>query len=267
VKRLLSLVALTTLFLVTGLCAQQKPAPVDPCGAIPKADTAAAKHFRTFATFDKELREALDHQDAVALAFLVDFPLRVNEKDGRISIDDAGALKAHFQEVFTPAVRNEILSDHDEPTGCGIEGVGYARGVIWVQASERGYAIYSVNRDSVPPYQQHNIARIEYICQTQTHRIVIDTLTDGTLRYRSWNKPRPVAGTPDLELKTGTEEFEGTDLCAVPVYTFKSGQTEFTIDGGLGCGPDSGDDAPPKDTTGHIQIKTGNKTVADAWCY
>jgi hypothetical protein len=267
VKRLLRLVALTTLSYAAGLHAQQKPDPLDPCGAMPRTDSAAAKHFLTFVTFDKELRDALDSQDAVALAFLVQFPLRVNDQGGTISIDDAAALKTHFQEVFTPSVRKEILNDHEEPGGCSVEGVGYARGVIWVQASERGYAIYSVNRDSVPPYPRGNTPRIEYVCQTQTHRIVIDTLADGKLRYRSWNKPRPVAGAPDLELEPGAGTFEGTDVCAVPIYTFKNDKTVFTIDGGVGCGPDSGPDALPKNATGHLLVKAADKTVLDAWCY
>jgi len=257
---------MTMLFCSVGLRAQQSANALDPCGAMPKSD-AAAKHFLTFAAFDKELRDALEHQDAVALSFLVQFPLRVNDNGGTISIDDASALKTHFQEVFTPAVRKEILADHDEPGGCGIEGVGYGRGVLWVQASDRGYAIYVVNRDSVAPYASGNTAKINYVCQTQTHRIAIDTLADGTLRYRSWNKPRPVTGEPDLDLKPGTQSFEGTNVCAFPVYTFKSGKTEITIDGGLGCGPDSGPDASPKDATGHLRITIADKTVTDVWCY
>ena len=106
-KRLLRLFALACLLSATALGAQDLPGS-DPCGAMPKA-AGAAKNFLAFGQFDKELRVAIARQDAVALAFLVKFPLRVNDRGGTISIDNAGALKTHFQGVFTPAVRKEIL--------------------------------------------------------------------------------------------------------------------------------------------------------------
>ena len=77
--------------------------------------------------------------------------MRVNDTGGTISIDNAVALKMHFQEVFTPAVRKAILNEKFDNLGCNIEGIGYRLGVIWVNASDRGYAIWSVNRDAVPP--------------------------------------------------------------------------------------------------------------------
>lgn len=63
--------------------------------------------------------------------------------------------------------------------GCNEEGIGYARGVIWVNAYEQGYAIWSVNRDPVPPFPENrgNLKQINYICQMQAYRIVVDTVT------------------------------------------------------------------------------------------
>jgi hypothetical protein len=140
---------------------------IDPCQAM----TDKSKNFLTFERFDKELRVALTRQDAVALAFLVNFPLRVNEATGgSISIDDAAALKNHFQEVFTPAVRKEILSEKNDNVGCMTEGIMYARGVIWVNASERGYAIDVVNRDAVPPYKMNNWNKIYMPDADPSHR-------------------------------------------------------------------------------------------------
>ncbi|HEV2445658.1 MAG TPA: hypothetical protein VGS58_07040, partial [Candidatus Sulfopaludibacter sp.] len=176
----------------------------DPCHAAPGDGSVAARNFLSFDQFDRELRGAITRQDSVALAFLVTFPLRVNDTGGTLSVDNAAALKMHFQDVFTPAVRKAILNERFSDLGCNIEGIGYGLGVIWVNASERGYAIWSVNRDAVPPYRNTwKAPKINYVCQTPTHRILVETLAGGTLRYRSWNKPRFVSGPPDLEIRGG----------------------------------------------------------------
>jgi hypothetical protein len=244
----------------------------DPCKAMPAEGPAAAKSFLAFDQFDRELRVALTRQDAMALAFLVRFPLRVNDKGSAISIDDAEALRTHFQEVFTAAVRKEILSIAPGTLDCGAEGgtegVGYGSGVIWVNANDRGYAIWSVNRDAVPPFPKalSSAPKIKYVCQTETHRIVIDTVAGGDLRYRAWKKPRAVAGAPDLELTKGEGSFEGTHVCAVPIFTFKSGDATYRVEGGLGCWGD-GEPGPPKEVTGRLVVTIGDKQPASAWCY
>jgi hypothetical protein len=249
----------------------QNAAPKDPCHAIP-ADGKAAKNFFTFDQFDKELRIAVTRQDPVAMAFLVTFPLRVNDAGGTISLNDPAALKTHFQEVFTPAVRKEILSEKNDnealkaDAGCNEEGVGYARGVIWVNASDRGYSIWSVNRDAVPPYRfKWNSPTIDYVCQTQTHRIVIDTVAGGALRCRSWNKPRAVTDAPDLLIAKGDSTFEGTQVCAYPVYTFKNGAVVYRIDGGLGCWGNA--EGAPKDAAGRLEVTTADSRTSNSWCY
>jgi hypothetical protein len=245
----------------------QDPQRIDPCKAMPAPGSPAAKSFLTFDAFDKELRDAIAKQDTVALAFLVTFPLRVNDAGGTISLDDPAALKTHFQEVFTAAVRKEILSEKNDEVACNAEGIGYARGVIWVNASDRGYAIWSVNRDAVPPYRTDagSTARVNYICQTQTHRIVIDTAVGGALRYRSWNKPRLVTGEPDLVIARGVASFEGSNVCAFPIYTFKNSFAVYRVEGGLGCFGDSG--GPPSWATGRIEITVKGKPATDSWCY
>ena len=77
----------------------QSVVPADPCEEMPK-DATAAKNFFTFDQFDRELRIAITKQDAIALAFLVNFPLRVNDAGATISIDNAAALKNAFPRRF-----------------------------------------------------------------------------------------------------------------------------------------------------------------------
>jgi hypothetical protein len=263
---LLWLFALAALMNVRSSFAQTR-VQLDPCHAMPKGADGPVKGFLPFDQFNRELRDAITRQDAVALAFLVTFPLRVNDAGGTISLNDAAALMTHFQEVFTPAVRKEILSDDADKGACGAEGIGYGRGVIWVNASERGYSIWSVNRDAAPPYQNmyRNTPKIDYVCQTLSHRIVVDTMVGGGLRYRSWNKPRPTTGTPDLQMSEGKATFEGTNVCAVPIYTFHNSTAIYRVEGGLGCYADS--DHVPKDASGRLEVTAAGKTLTEQWCY
>lgn len=244
--------------------AAQRSKPLDPCHAMQADGIDEASNFLTFDRFDKELRTAIRQQDTLALAFLVKFPLTVNDAGGSIAINDAEALKTHFQEVFSPAVRNEILKDPEDDPACNAFGVGYGDGVIWVNATKRGYAIEVVNRDAIPPIKTDwNAPKVNYICQTKTHRIAVDTMQGGTIRYRAWKKPKTPTESPNLELKNGVMSWEGTNVCSVPVWKFKNGSTTYSVYGRLGCT----DGSEPKDVTGRLEISIGGNDTPAQWCY
>lgn len=258
-KVLIWLFSLVSLLVPTALLAQATP--MDPCNARP----AAAKYFLAFDQFQKQLRTDLTRQDAVALAFLVKFPLHINEAGGgMISLLNAAALKSDFQEIFTPAVRQQVLnetSDDAADVNCDDNEVSLAQGVLWVAATDRGYAISAVSENGIKTPETF------YACQTQTHRIVVDTMAGGGLRYRSWNKPRPVTDTPDLTLEKGEFTVEG-NRCGTPVYTFKNGTAQYRVYGSVGCYASyPPQDAPPKDSTGQLQVTVTGKPTADSWCY
>ena len=99
----------------------QNVVPADPCDRMPR-DADAAGHFFTFDQFDRELRTAIVREGAVALAFLVKFPGRVNDAAGSISINDAAALKTQFQTVFTSEVRKQIMGETLDNTGVTTKG-------------------------------------------------------------------------------------------------------------------------------------------------
>ncbi len=235
----------------------------DPCKAMPAAGSAAAKNFLTFEAFEKELRADITGQDAIALAFLVKFPLPIRETGGgMISLTNAAALKSHFEEVFTPALRQQILtatSDDADDVDCDEGQISLAEGVLAIIATDRGYAISAVSQNGTVTPETY------YVCETQTHRIVVDTVAGGELRYRSWNKPRAVTEAPDLALTKGESTVEG-NRCGTPVYTFKSGATEYRVEGSLNCYPTLETYAPPKGATGRLEVTVAGKT-ADAWCY
>lgn len=232
----------------------------DPCNAMPEG----AQHYFGFNQFDSELRQALKAHDATALAFLVQFPLRINSSKGTILLGDAEALRTRFDDIFSQGTIQSILeTDADAASlGCNAEGIGYGRGDIWVNATERGYSIWTVNPESARPGNERKAGLVDYVCQTDSYRIVIDE-PSGELRYRSWNRPHAITASPDLQVTQGKQTFGGTNVCAVPVYTFHNGTTTYRIGAGLGCF----EKEPPKGATGDLEVATHGKIVLQTWCF
>lgn len=220
-----------------------------------------AKDTKSFLAFDKELRVAIAKQDVVAMAFLVQFPLRVHSETGNYSLDDPAALQSHLQEVFPTAVRKAILDQKVEETFCKDEGVMYGNGEVWINATKLGYAIQIVNLRSAAHTAVANDRQIDFVCQTEKFRIVVDSVA-RTSRYRAWNKPHPVTGEPDLEIKSGEQTVEGTGPCAHPVWKFKNRSASYIIQD-LGCT----EDAPPKDAKGMFEVQIQGQSKASGWCY
>ncbi len=92
-----------------------------------------AKDTQAFLAFDKELRAVVAKQDAVAMALLVDHPLRVGDRAGfDYYLDDPGSFQNRYQQIFTPAVRDTILKQPVEKLFCNWTGVMYgSTGVVW----------------------------------------------------------------------------------------------------------------------------------------
>jgi hypothetical protein len=220
-----------------------------------------ATDAKSFLAFDKELRAAIAKQDSAAMSVLVKYPLRVNTGRGNISIDDPAALQARFQEIFTAAVRKAIVDQKIEEIFCRDEGAMYGSGQVWVNVAHYGFAIDAINLEST---QQSTAARrsLEFICQTDKYRIVVDSETPKTSRYRAWNRPHPLTGPPDLELLDGAMSFEGTGLCSHRLWTFKNGVASYVVQD-LGCT----ENAPPKDATGMFEVQVSSQTKARGWCY
>lgn len=215
----------------------------------------------SFAAFDHELRAALIRQDAAAMSFLVKFPLRVNTDAGTILIPDAASLSGHFNDIFPTPVRDQILNTKAVDYVCRYdEGIGYKAGVIWVDVAKDNFSLTAVNVDTSVGSPEPSL---RFTCETDHHRIAIDEWPHGVLRYRSWNKPKPLTEKPDLELSGGKLIFQGTGICSTGEYEFESGNTVYDVSDGLGCT----DGSEPKDSIGDLTISISGKEIVHAWCY
>lgn len=221
----------------------------------------------TFLRFHTELRTAIARRDMAAMALLVRFPLRINFSDGStISLDNVKALQTRFAETFPASVKVAILDQTLNNITCSYQGIMYGRGHVWVEPVDtRGKGRYRVIAINVPAAGSHrpasNVGGLEFVCDTESYRIVIDTNSLGRLRYRSWNQPRAVTDKPDLEIVPGTESGEGSGGCARRIWKFQKGATEFNV-GELGCT----DGSEPKGTTGELEVLSGDQVQQRSWC-
>lgn len=220
-----------------------------------------ATDTNSFLAFDRELRAAMSKQDAVAATFLVKHPLRINDDRGSFYLNDAASLQSRFQEVFPPTVRTTILNQPSETLFCNYGGIMYGSGIVWVNLTGKRYAIETINvRPSAPPAT----AKIEFICETDKERIVIDTGASGSPRYRTWNKPRALTDKPNLDIPNGDQHFEGTGPCAHSRWRFTSGATKFVAEE-LGCFGDS--NSPPKGAKGRLGVSFNDNPQTSLWCF
>jgi hypothetical protein len=221
-----------------------------------------------FLAFDREFRSALMRQDAVAMAFLVRFPLRVDHPEGySTSLEHPAALQALFAETFRGPVREVILKQKPESIFCKSSGIMYGSGEVWVQATKQGkdprYQVVCV-RTSVGGVGKSEFTppRIAFICDADRHRIVIDQASYNTARYRAWNKPRALAEQPDLEISAGQIEGEGTGPCVHAYWKFRRDTTEYVVSD-LGCT----DGREPPGAIGNLEVYRDSKLLHRWWCY
>jgi hypothetical protein len=218
-----------------------------------------------FLLFDGELREALTRRDPVAMSFLAKLPLQVNYSDGSaIAIRNAATLQSHFAEIFPAAVVTAIIERKDGGPTCMHDGVMYARGGVWVglvgEGEGRRFRVTTVNVPATKAVSQ--TSQIDFVCDAAKHRVVIDSVGRDKPRYRAWNKPRPTSGAPDLEIKDGNLQVEGTYPCTRSIWTFRKGRASFEVDS-LGCT----DGTPPKGALGELTVSAGAKATQHWWCY
>ena len=228
-----------------------------------------AKDDQAFLAFDKIFRTALRNQDAEMLASIVEFPLSLNYGPGdSILLGTPAALQNHFQEAFPPFIRDTVLKENPDQVKCSYDGIMYGNGDVWAEPlsgpkpSETRYRIVAVNlpaKKTETPVSRKG--RVDYICDTKGHHVVIDEPSGDAPRYRSWNKPHTVLDTPDMLINTGAHTIEGSGLCAGDMWKFKTGDTEFDVYP-LGCT----DGSEPSNAKGALQIVIKGELKQTDWC-
>lgn len=237
---------------------------INPIFANEASSDIACGDPQNFLVFDRELKSALEKQDPTATAVLTRFPLRINYGDGSsISLNNHQSLKARFTEIFSPRIRSVVINQN--PPGsdfCRGLGFAYGRGDVWV-SNVGNYRIEAINIDT----GKANFMRksmLEYTCDTEKHRIVIDSDQFGNLHYRSWNKPKFVTEKEDMMVKKGVYNPAGTGVCMDSNWTFRNGDAEYAVTKLGGCAEEG---AIPAEATGILHVSVAGKLKTEQWCY
>ena len=89
-----------------------------------------ADDCRDSIAFLHEFRAALEKNDKVAVALMLDYPVRATIK-GKSKLVSRQGLLEHFDEIFDPATRCAILKSEDKDLFHNWQGYMIADGRIW----------------------------------------------------------------------------------------------------------------------------------------
>ena len=222
-----------------------------------------ASEEEMFLAFDSELRLALAANDPTYLTLLARYPLRVNDSGGVINIADAATLYSKSDTVFPEVLRSQVLDTDLADLICNSSGIGYGNGRLWTNVRKDGdterFEIRTVN---LPGVLAESSAGVAFVCRTTEFRSVVDRRADGTFRFRSWNTPRLVSETPDLELFSGRPDSEGSGVCAHQIFSFEDEDATYSVSE-IGCSAAF----PPDNAVGVFSIRTEGGEVASGWCF
>jgi hypothetical protein len=230
------------------------------------------KDAKAFLVFDRDLREAIEKQDAGKIALLVQYPLRVTDDRSQIFIHDGRSLQGRFAQIFTPAIRRAILSTTRDTIWCNYTGINYGdTGQVWVNVTDKGFFLMTVNLPNSGSSASPNERVVEIACHTDQQQIVIDRTQKGEPRFRSWKLGRSISGPPDLQIEAGSESIEGTGPCARRIWTFQTTITEMRLEE-PGCYGD--DNLPPHGAQAEFfstnptnPSDSEHKEQKGAWCF
>lgn len=227
-----------------------------------------------FYHFDNSLREAVTGRNAAALAALVQYPVRLNYKNGgSAEVNDATTLRERYVASLWPVLQKAVLGQQPGELFCNAEGVMYGDGAVWVSPDSHGqrFRITALNLPGSAPVQHAATAAVPgqaesgyktlLTCDTNKFHIVIDAAADGQPRYRSWGSAHLPPAAPAMNL-VGQESSEGTGMCRHRIWQFRNGNTDYVVSE-PGC--TAGD--VPANAKAQLEVAINGKTQLDSWCH
>ncbi|KEY58936.1 hypothetical protein [Serratia sp. DD3] len=181
---------------------------------------------------------AAKNKDHQAIAKRIAYPLQ--REYPLTAINDQQSMLARFDEVFDSTLLDTIAqstTQHDWQT-VGWRGIMLGNGKVWMDYDGQIIAVNAQTEREAKLIskliaQQKNTLhpslreyqRPVLMWQTEKFTIRIDQLNDGKYRYSSWAKGKPVSEKPDLVLKNGEIEFDGSG--GNHSFQFKSGPYQY----------------------------------------
>jgi hypothetical protein len=102
-----------------------------------------------------------------------------------------------------------------------------------------------------------------FVCNTDKHTIHIYQVDKNSFEYKSWNKPKSIDSTPDMDVISNEPGvIDGTGICRATTYIFKKGNVRFEVDNNSNCVEGN----PPKSAVGNLNVFIKNELKSHYWC-
>ncbi|MDF3054737.1 MAG: hypothetical protein K0Q74_644 [Gammaproteobacteria bacterium] len=182
------------------------------------------------------------NNDSKSIAAMTHFPL--NRYYPIPNVKDASDFLQRYPEIFDEVLRKKITQANikSDWIPVGVRGLMLQNGVIWLNAD--GSKLIAVNYES-DAEKNKRLALISEqkkavhkslgdflnpigIWQTKNHRIRIDEMAGNDYRYASWKTNTCQSDKPDMILKHGTVNYDGSG--GNHAYTFKGGGYIYHLD-------------------------------------
>lgn len=195
-----------------------------------------------------ELRQAVgefisdvDTNDPHAIAQHISFPL--TRQNPIPPIKTAKEFVQRFDEVFDEDFSERIIESTLEQDWAqvGSRGVMFNNGELWLGYTGKVIAIHHQTQKDKARYKQiiakqkrtlhpslRNFAEPVWTWQNKRYRIRIDKMSDATYRYASWKAGASQSSKPDIIIKNGKVDVQGTSRNTE--WVFQNGNYRYVFE-------------------------------------
>lgn len=186
------------------------------------------------------VKDLFKQRNIDSIASIIEFPL--HRQYPIPSIKNEKEFKERFSEVFDEILVDKIINSKIKQwEEVGYRGIMLDNGIMWIESSEANIIAVTYQSNFEKKLRQDLIAKEKesvysslktfespiYKIKTKKYLIRIDKLSDSNYRYSSWKIGEKESSKPDLILKNGQWEFEGSG--GNSVITFSNGIYTYKI--------------------------------------
>ncbi len=119
-----------------------EPAPL----SMPQQCAVNGQNYQAAVEFIKQLKVALNANDAAAFAKLGNYPVRINQGDDiHYTVKSVQDMMIRYPVIMTQTMKTNILAQQSTDIFCNDEGSTTGKGEIWFDAQPTGALFFVIN--------------------------------------------------------------------------------------------------------------------------